>query len=231
MLFTAPSPAWKRFSSSSDTPMSPGCQVRQLGQVSYLETWQRMQAFTDERDAQRDDEIWLLEHPPVFTLGMNASRDHLLGAGGIPVVQTDRGGQITYHAPGQLVVYTLLDLKRAGMGVRALVTALENSVVKMAGQFGIQARARADAPGVYVQERKLASLGIRVRRGCSYHGLSLNVNLDLAPFKRIDPCGHPGMEVTSLWTLGVEVDVDQAGQALLPQLAQQLGLELRPGET
>ena len=202
--------------------MSPPFRVRELGQVPYEQTWQEMQTFTDARQAQTPDEIWLLEHPPVFTLGMNSSPEHVLQAGSIPVIQTDRGGQVTYHGPGQLVAYVLMDIKRAGLGVRALVSALESSVVALANAYGIQAAARRDAPGVYVADRKLASLGIRVRRGCSYHGLAMNVDMDLSPFADIDPCGYPGLEVTSLSELGIDLSVAAAGDALLPWLMEQL---------
>src|SRR5690348_6503040 len=172
--------------------------IRQLGRVEYEPTWRAMQRFTDERGASTPDEIWFLEHPPVFTLGMNASAAHVLAPGDIPVVQIDRGGQVTYHGPGQLVVYPLVNLRRANLGVRDLVTALERSVIDLAGEFGVQAESRRSAPGVYVGDRKLASVGIRIRRGASYHGLALNVRLDLEPFRRINPCGYEGLEMTQL---------------------------------
>ncbi len=197
--------------------------VRMLGLVNYEPTWRRMQAFTDERTPQTPDEIWYLEHPPVFTMGMNASREHLLAPGPIPVVDIDRGGQVTYHGPGQWVVYLLLDLRRRGMGVRDLVCALEQSVVRLVADWGIKACARRDAPGVYVEGRKLASLGLRIRRGCSYHGLSLNVDMDLAPFRRINPCGFRGMEVTRLADLGVDADVAGVAARLRSILDDALG--------
>lgn len=199
--------------------------LRELGQVPYQETWRRMQAFTGGREANTPDEIWLLEHPPVFTLGMNSSPEHVLEPDGIPLVQSDRGGQVTYHGPGQLVAYVLMDIRRATLGVRDLVTALEQSVIAMVGEHGIQAVARQDAPGVYVADRKLASLGIRIRRGCSYHGLAINVDMDLSPFAGIDPCGYPGLEVTSLAELGISLDVAATGNALVPHLVTQLGLD------
>ena len=177
-----------------------------------------MQRFTDERDASTADEIWLLEHPPVFTLGMNARREHLLAPGPIPVVQVDRGGQVTYHGPGQLVVYVLMDLKRAQYGVRALVTALERAVIDYADELGIRATCRRDAPGVYVAERKLASVGIRIRRGASYHGLALNVDMDLEPFRRIDPCGYAGLQMTQLSALGGPQAVAVAADGFEPHL-------------
>ena len=180
----------------------PQVVIRCLGQVEYEPTWRAMQRFTDERDASTPDEIWFLEHPPVFTLGMNASAAHVLAPGDIPVVQIDRGGQVTYHGPGQLVVYPLVDLRRAHLGIRELISALEQSVIDLAAQFGIAAQSRRSAPGVYVDGRKVASVGIRVRRGASYHGLALNVALDLEPFRRINPCGYEGLQMTQLSELG-----------------------------
>jgi lipoyl(octanoyl) transferase len=203
-------------------PSVPSPVVRDLGLVEYEPTWRAMQRFTDERGPQTPDEIWLLEHPPVFTLGMNASRDHLLAPGDIPVVQIDRGGQVTYHGPGQLVVYPLIDLRRAGLGVRDLVTALERGVIDCVAELGIRAECRKDAPGVYVQGRKLASVGIRVRRGASYHGIALNVSVDLEPFRRINPCGYAGLEMTRLADLGPVASVGAAAQALKPHLLGQL---------
>jgi lipoyl(octanoyl) transferase len=182
-----------------------------------------MQRFTDERESTTPDEIWFLEHPPVFTLGMNASRAHVLAPGEIPVVQIDRGGQVTYHGPGQLVVYPLIDLRRSGLGIRDLVTALERSVIDLAADYGAMAVARRDAPGVYVEGRKLASVGIRVRRHASYHGLALNVSLDLEPFERINPCGYQGLQMTQLKDLGGAGSVDAAADALEPHLLRALG--------
>jgi len=199
-------------------------QIRHLGRVDYQQTWQRMQQLTDARTAQSADELWFLEHPPIFTLGMAGRPEHLLAPGDIPVVRTDRGGQVTFHGPGQLVVYTLLDLRRAGLGVRDLVTALEQSVIRYAAQLGVTAVARREAPGVYVQGRKLASVGVRIRRGASYHGLALNVNMDLAPFQRINPCGYAGLVMTQLADLTTVTDVDMAAAGLQPHLLAALGL-------
>ena len=196
--------------------------TRWLGRVDYEPTWRDMQRFTDERGAKTADEIWLLEHPPVFTLGMAADRSHVLAAGDIPVVQTDRGGQVTYHGPGQLVVYPLLDLRRNGLSVRDLVTTLEQAVIDLLRPHGISASGRRDAPGVYVNGRKLASIGMRIRRGASYHGLALNVDADLAPFRRINPCGMADIEVTRLADLGVAEDVRQTGEKLAPLLIARL---------
>jgi lipoyl(octanoyl) transferase len=188
-----------------------------------------MQRFTDERDPTTPDEIWFLEHPPVFTLGMNASRAHVLAPGDIPIVQIDRGGQVTYHGPGQLVVYPLIDLRRSGLGVRDLVTALERSVIDLAADYGATAEARRDAPGVYVGGRKLASVGIRIRRHSSYHGLALNVSLDLEPFGRINPCGYEGLQMTQLADLGGAATVGAAADALQPHLLRALGFADLPG--
>jgi lipoic acid synthetase len=196
---------------------------RWLGKVEYEPTWREMQRITDTRDANTPDEIWLLEHPPVFTLGLNADAGHVLAAGDIPVVKIDRGGQVTYHGPGQLVVYPLIDIRRAGLGVRDLVTALETSVIDYCASLGIEAATRRGAPGVYVDGRKLGSIGIRIRRGASYHGLALNVNMDLEPFQRINPCGYSGLQMTQLAALGQPVaTVEDTGKAYAPFLQRAL---------
>ena len=197
--------------------------VRHLGRVDYERTWRRMQQFTDTRDAASPDELWLLEHPAVFTLGMAGKLEHLLAPGDIPVVHTDRGGQVTYHGPGQLVVYALIDLRRAGLGVRDLVTGLERAVIAYLAQLGVEGRSRREAPGVYVTGQKLASVGIRIRRGASYHGLALNVNMDLEPFERINPCGFAGMPMTRLVDLAPVAEIDTAAAGLLPHLLDALG--------
>jgi lipoyl(octanoyl) transferase len=197
--------------------------IRRLGLVEYEPTWRAMQHFTDARGPETPDEIWFLEHPPVFTLGMNASAAHVLAPGDIPVVQIDRGGQVTYHGPGQLVVYPLIDLRRSGLGIRDLVTALERSVIDLAAEFGVTAEARRSAPGVYVEGRKLASVGIRVRRGSSYHGLAVNVSLDLEPFGRINPCGYEGLQMTRLADLAGPRSVEVAADALERHLVRALG--------
>ncbi len=196
--------------------------VRRLGAMPDEPTWRAMQQFTDRRDASTPDEIWLLEHPPVFTLGMNARREHVLAPGSIPVVQIDRGGQVTYHGPGQLVVYPLIELRRAGLGVRDLVTALERSVIDYAAALGITAECRPNAPGVYARQAKFASIGIRVRRGASYHGLALNVKMDLEPFGRINPCGYQGLQMTQLADLADVTSVEQAAEGLEPHLLRRL---------
>jgi lipoyl(octanoyl) transferase len=193
-----------------------------LGQVPFEPTWRAMQRFTDNRDPSTPDEVWMVEHPPVFTLGLNARREHLLAPGDIPVVQTDRGGQVTYHGPGQLVVYPLIDLRRHSLGVRQLVVALENAVIAYVGGLGVAASGSRDAPGVYVGGAKLASIGLRIRRGASYHGVALNVALDLEPFGRIDVCGYPGLAVTRLADLCGVCDVGAAAAGLEPHLLREL---------
>jgi len=198
--------------------------ARWLGRVEYEPTWRAMQRYTDTRDPASPDELWCLEHPPVYTLGMNADATHVLDAGAIPVVPIDRGGQVTYHGPGQLVVYPLIDLKRRNLGVRALVSALEDALVALAGEFGISAAPRREAPGVYVDGAKLASVGLRIRRGCSYHGLALNVAMDLEPFSRINPCGYAGLAVVDLKSLGVGLGTEAIARRLVPHLARTLGL-------
>jgi len=179
--------------------------VRDIGFEPMPETWASMQAFTEQRGPDTEDEIWFVEHPPVFTLGLAADAGHVLDAGDIDVVQTDRGGQVTYHGPGQLVCYVLLDLRRRELNIRSLVETLEAAVIETVAEYGIIATPRRDAPGVYVDGRKLAAVGLRVRRGCSYHGLAFNIAMDLAPFERINPCGYEGLRVTQLSEL-CEVD-------------------------
>lgn len=203
--------------------------VRPLGLAPYEPTWRAMQRFTDERDESTPDEIWLVEHPPVFTLGLNASREHLLAPGDIPVVQIDRGGQVTYHGPGQLVVYPLVDLRRRPLGVRELVVALENAIIGYVAELGLTAQGSRQAPGVYVGASKLASVGLRIRRGASYHGLALNVSLDLTPFERINVCGHRGLTVTQLADhvarladMGAAAAMDTVARGLAPHLLRQL---------
>lgn len=198
--------------------------IRDLGLQPYQSVWAEMQQFTAQRDATSEDELWLLEHLPVFTLGRNGKKEHLLETGEIPVVQTDRGGQVTYHGPGQLIGYSLLDLRRLGIGVRQMVTILENSIIAVLADFAIKAIARPDAPGVYVDNAKIAALGLRVKNGACYHGVSFNIDMDLAPFARINPCGYAGMAVTDCRRLGIKLDMQQAqaafSEALMAQLAK-----------
>ena len=195
-----------------------------LGRQDYVPLWKKMQSFTDERDASTPDEIWCCEHPPVFTLGLNAAREHLLVPGDIEVVQIDRGGQVTYHGPGMLMVYPLIDIRRANIGVRAFVSALEQSVVDLAAEFDVAAAARPEAPGVYVDGAKVASVGLRIRRGASFHGMALNVDMDLEPFSRINPCGYQGLEMTDLGRLGIDLGLEETTERLLPHFLRHLGL-------
>jgi len=199
-------------------------QLRWLGRADYETTWRAMQERTDRATPATPDEIWFLEHPPVFTLGMNSKPEHLLAPGDIPVVQIDRGGQVTYHGPGQLVVYPLLNLTRRALGVRALVVGIERAIVATVAQWGIEAQGRRDAPGVYVGNQKLASIGLRIRRGRSYHGLALNVAADLEPFARINPCGYAGLQMTQTSALGGPGDVREVAAALAPHLLRELAL-------
>jgi len=201
-------------------------QIRKPGLVDYTHSWQAMRDFPDQRDADTEDELWLLQHPPVFTQGQAGKAEHVLLPGDIPVVQSDRGGQVTYHGPGQWVVYLLLDLRRNGLGIRDLVTLIEQSLVSVLGRLCIQAQPRADAPGVYVDGVKIASLGLRVRRGCTYHGLALNVDMDLEPFSRINPCGHQGMQVTTVRQCLADqggLDSEAIAEDLLQELQARLG--------
>lgn len=202
--------------------------IRHLGLVDYVPTWRAMEKFTLERGPDSPDEIWFLQHPPVFTLGLSGKMEHVLAPGDIPVVHIDRGGQVTYHGPGQLVVYPLLDLKRLKLGVRQLVEALENSVIDVLEGYGIHARGRRDAPGVYVDARKVCSIGIRVRRGCSYHGIAFNVAMDLEPFTRINPCGYAGLEMTQVSALGGPSDLKRVAEDLVPALEVRLGYNVPP---
>jgi lipoyl(octanoyl) transferase len=203
--------------------------IKHLGLVPYEPTWRAMQRFTDQRDSSTPDEIWMVEHPPVFTLGLNASREHLLSPGEIPVVQIDRGGQVTYHGPGQLVIYPLIDLRRHVLSVRQLVVALENAIIAYVGEFDVAASGSREAPGVYVGGAKLASIGLRIRRGSSYHGAALNVSLDLRPFDGINVCGHRGLAVTRLEDLCGVTDVRAVAGGLTPHLLRELGFASAPG--
>ena len=197
--------------------------IRQYGLSDYQMMWQAMQAFTRTRDENTVDEIWLLQHPPVYTLGLNGKPEHILNAGDIPIVPVDRGGQVTYHGPGQLVAYLLIDLKRLGLGIRELVTMMEQSIIELLATDAILANSRKDAPGVYVNGAKIAALGLRIKRGCSYHGLALNVDMDLEPFSRINPCGYAGMAVTQVKDLVGVRDMLAVEHLLLQQLCQRLG--------
>jgi lipoyl(octanoyl) transferase len=202
---------------------APAPNVRKLGLTEYESTWRAMQAYTNARDASTPDEIWLTEHPPVYTQGIAGKPEHLLRSDtGIPVIKIDRGGQITYHGPGQLVVYLLLDLKRRNLSVRALVRTMEAAVIDLLRDYGIAANYRVDAPGVYVDEAKIAALGLRIRRGCCYHGLALNIDMDLSPFSAINPCGYEGLAVSQLRDLGVIENVTTTGEKLTRHLLRVL---------
>jgi len=180
--------------------------IKRLGQQDYEKVWRQMQDFTQSRDENTADEIWIVEHPAVYTLGLNGKKEHLLNIENIPVIETDRGGQVTYHGPGQLVVYLLLDIERLQIGVRKVVTLLEQAMINTLAQYGIKAEAKAEAPGVYVDDKKIGSVGLRVKRGCCYHGLSLNNNMDLTPFNHINTCGYPSLDVTQLTDLNVNIE-------------------------
>ena len=204
--------------------------VRGLGRTDYTATWRAMQAFTDRRMHDTPDELWLTEHWPVYTLGLAGRREHLLHDNGIPVIKVDRGGQVTYHGPGQIVVYLLVDLRRARLGVRYMVRRIEAAVITWLARFGVRAFGKTSAPGVYVErhghDAKIGALGLRVRNGCTYHGVAVNLDMDLAPFLDIDPCGSPGLAVTQVADFGNHVTVEDAGRALAPLLAANLGLRV-----
>ena len=200
--------------------------VRHLpGLTGYEDAWQQMKEFTDARTPDTRDELWWVQHNPVFTLGQAGKPEHLLAPGDIPIVKSDRGGQVTYHGPGQLVGYLMMDIRRMGMGVRDLVSGIEHAVIALLKELDVAAESRRDAPGVYVNQRKIASLGLRIRKGCSYHGLSLNVDMDLGPFGLINPCGYQGLEVTDLRQLGVTMTVEEAAELLSDQLVRQFGYD------
>jgi lipoyl(octanoyl) transferase len=196
--------------------------VRQLGVSDYETTWQAMKDFTRNREADTPDELWVLEHPPVFTLGTNGKTEHILNAGDIPIVNIDRGGQVTYHGPGQLIIYLLLNLHRRNLGIRKLVTIIEDTLVELLATHNITANSDPEAPGVYVEGKKIAALGLRVSRGCTSHGLSLNVDMDLSPFTRINPCGYQGLKVAQCKTLGIDLSLSEIATQLTELLKQRL---------
>lgn len=197
--------------------------IRSLGQQDYQTCWQAMRQFTDERTENTTDEIWLLEHNPVFTQGQNGKPEHILNPGNIPVIQVDRGGQVTYHGPGQLVVYTMIDMRRKKLNVRQMVTFLENSVIALLADAGIEAIAKREAPGVYVNHEKICSIGLRIRKGCTYHGLAFNIAMDLEPFSRINPCGLAQLKMTQLSTLSGCNQPMETGLKLIDYLIKNLG--------
>jgi lipoyl(octanoyl) transferase len=196
--------------------------ARRLGLVAYEPTWRAMQAFNARRDEATADQLWLVQHPPVFTLGLAGRSEHVLSPGDIPVIPTDRGGQVTYHGPGQAVVYLMLDLRQRKLGVRELVSRIEGAVIDVLGGYGVEGSRRAGMPGVYVNDAKIAAIGLRIARGCSYHGVALNVDMDLQPFSRIDPCGYPGLAATQLKDHGVRDSIDAAQQRLADSLSRVL---------
>lgn len=199
--------------------------MRDMGRVDYLSTWQAMQAYTQGREGASEDEIWLVEHDPVFTQGQAGKAEHLLNPGDIPVVQVDRGGQVTYHGPGQLVAYVMVDIRRLSSDVRKFVTSIEESIVAVLADYGLESAPRPDAPGVYVGERKICSLGLRIKRGCSYHGLALNVDMDLEPFGRINPCGYQGMQMTQVVTHVGPVDFSELKRRWVDHFCRSLSLQ------
>ncbi|GAB2586623.1 lipoyl(octanoyl) transferase LipB [Dyella jejuensis] len=205
--------------------MSQPLKIRRLGRQPYQPVWQAMSAFTDNRTADTVDELWLLEHDPVFTLGQAGKMEHVLAPGDIPVVPVDRGGQVTYHGPGQIVAYPLIDLRRAGLGVRELVNRIEQAIIDTLAHWNIEAMRREGAPGVYVADAKVAALGLRVRRGCSFHGLAFNVNMNLDPFHRINPCGYKGLAVTQVLDLGGPSRLSDVEDALVGEFCRQFGFD------
>ena len=207
--------------------LSADLKVRRLGLMAYEPVWRAMQAFTDQRDENTSDELWLLEHPPVFTQGQAGRAEHILAPGDIPVIQVDRGGQVTYHGPGQIVAYPLIDIKRLGVGVRELVKAIEQAIINVLKSYGVDAALIAGAPGVYIDGVKIASLGLRIRKGRSFHGLSFNVNMDLEPFQRINPCGFQGLQVTNLSALAEVSSMAEVEDRLIVGLSEALGYKGR----
>jgi lipoyl(octanoyl) transferase len=202
--------------------------IRNLGQRDYVPVWREMQAFTAARTQDTPDELWIVEHPPVFTLGLNGKTQHLLSPGDIPVIEVDRGGQVTYHGPGQLVVYTLLDIQRRHLGVKELVRGIEQAIIALLADYDIQAEGRVDAPGVYVAGAKIAALGLRIKKGRTYHGLALNISMDLEPFRHINPCGYVGMSVTQTRDLGITASLPELRDQLLAHLGTILGYNVAP---
>lgn len=198
--------------------------IRNLGLQDYDTTWRAMQRFTQERNTFANDEIWIVEHPPVYTLGLNGKREHLLTIGNIPVINSDRGGQVTYHGPGQVIIYVLLDIKRLNLGVRQLVTLLEQAMIGVLFQHDIVAVAKLDAPGVYVNDKKIGSIGLRIKKNCSYHGLSLNNDMDLRPFDDINTCGYSDLKVTQLSDLGVTISTKQLASSVIQAITSALSL-------
>ncbi len=203
-------------------PVNHPIRIKHLGHQAYEPVWRAMQKFTDERDANTTDELWLVEHPPVFTQGLAGKAEHVLAAGDIPVIQVDRGGQVTYHGPGQIVAYPLINLRRHGIGVKSLVHGIEQAIIDTVAQYGVSAARKDNAPGVYVDGAKIASLGLRIRKACSFHGLAFNIKMDLEPFQRINPCGFSGLEVIQLADLAPGVEINTVEQQLITAFCQHL---------
>ena len=212
------------------TTTNPKLKVKDLGKAAYIPTWHAMQAFTDNRDENTLDELWVVQHPPVFTQGQAGKAEHILNAGDIPVIQVDRGGQVTYHGPGQIVMYPLIDLKRHKIGIKALVNGIEEAIIQTIKIYHITAKRKEKAPGVYVNDKKIASLGLRVRKGCTFHGLAFNIRMDLEPFLRINPCGYTGLEVTQLSDLDNSVEYQEVQQQLIENLCKILKFNYVTGE-
>ncbi|HFC30970.1 MAG TPA: lipoyl(octanoyl) transferase LipB [Oceanospirillales bacterium] len=212
------------------TTTNPKLKVKDLGKAAYIPTWHAMQAFTDNRDENTLDELWVVQHPPVFTQGQAGKAEHILNAGDIPVIQVDRGGQVTYHGPGQIVMYPLIDLKRHKIGIKALVNGIEEAIIQTIKIYHITAKRKEKAPGVYVNDKKIASLGLRVRKGCTFHGLAFNIRMDLEPFLRINPCGYAGLEVTQLSDLDNSVEYQEVQQQLIENLCKILKFNYVTGE-
>jgi lipoyl(octanoyl) transferase len=207
---------------SQSKPNTPQLKLRRLGLRDYVPVWHEMQAFTDQRDENTPDELWLVQHPPVFTQGQAGKAEHVLAPGDIPVVQVDRGGQVTYHGPGQIVAYPLLDIRRLGIGVRHFVNRIEEAIIRVLVQYGVDGQRLEGAPGIYVDGEKIASLGLRVRRGRTFHGLAFNINMDLEPFQRINPCGFEGLRVTQLSAF-TDVSLVEVENSLIESLVETLG--------
>lgn len=212
------------------TTVSPKLKIKDLGKAAYIPTWHAMQEFTDNRDENTLDELWIVQHPPVFTQGQAGKAEHILNAGDIPIIQVDRGGQVTYHGPGQIVMYPLIDLKRHKIGIKALVNGIEEAIIQTIKIYNITAKRKEKAPGVYVNDKKIASLGLRVRKGCTFHGLAFNIRMDLEPFLRINPCGYAGLEVTQLSDLDNSVEYQEVQQQLIENLCEILKFNYVTGE-
>lgn len=207
--------------------LKPAIKLQYLGLQDYEPVWHAMQTFTDERDANTTDELWMVQHPPVFTQGQAGKAEHILNPADIPVIQVDRGGQVTYHGPGQIVLYPLIDLKRHKIGIKALVNGIEEALIQTMKEYGIQAKRKEKAPGVYVDGKKIASLGLRVRKGCTFHGLAFNIRMDLEPFNRINPCGFAGLEVIQLSQLNGEVELENVQEILIKKLCEILNFSIK----